>query len=454
MKKGVKKAYIVTVDMGYGHQRAAYPLKDIATLPPGMKKHDESNIICANTYPGIPHSDKIRWEGGRNLYETVSRMKKLPIVGKPVFGLMDYLQRIEPFYPERDLSRPIMQVKQIYSMVRKGWGKDLIERLNKKPLPYVTTFFSTAFFAEEHGYKGDIYCLCTDTDISRAWVALNPAKSRIRYFAPNKRVKERLLLYGVQEKNIYVTGFPLPKENIGTRHGLSVLKKNLGCRIGKLDPRGVYQKKYDHTLSYYLGAKYCHITDKRPLTIAFAVGGAGAQRDIGVTVLKSLRHCIEEGKVALNLIAGSRGDVYEYYTKALRGLRLNARHKKYIKIIYHPSKFSYFKKFNAVLRNTDILWTKPSELSFYSALGIPIIMAPVIGSQEEYNRAWLHAIGSGVEQEDPAYTHEWLFDWLDSGWLAQAAVEGFMDAPRNGVYHIEDIVLRNKRSEIEDVHLL
>ena len=89
MKKGVKKAYIVTVDMGYGHQRAAYPLKDIATLPPGMKKHDESNIICANTYPGIPHSDKIRWEGGRNLYETVSRMKKLPIIGKPVFGLMD-----------------------------------------------------------------------------------------------------------------------------------------------------------------------------------------------------------------------------------------------------------------------------------------------------------------------------------------------------------------------------
>jgi len=364
------------------------------------------------------------------------------------------LQRIEPFYPERDLSRPIMQVKQIYSMVRKGWGKDLIQRLNKNPLPYVTTFFSTAFFAEEHGYKGDIYCLCTDTDISRAWVALNPAKSRIRYFAPNKRVKERLLLYGVQEKNIYVTGFPLPKENIGTRRGLSILKKNLGCRIGKLDPRGVYQKKYDHTLSYYLGARYCHITDKRPLTIAFAVGGAGAQRDIGVTILKSLRHCIEEGKVALNLIAGARADVYDYYTKALRGLRLNARHKKYIKIIYHPSKFSYFKKFNTVLRNTDILWTKPSELSFYSALGIPIIMAPVIGSQEEYNRAWLHAIGSGVEQEDPAYTHEWLFDWMDSGWLAQAAVEGFMDAPRNGVYHIEDIVLRNKRSEIEDVHLL
>ena len=454
MKKPLKKAYIVTVDMGYGHQRAAYPLKDIATLPPGMKKHEGSNIICANIYPGIPNSDKVRWEGGRGLYETVSRMKKLPLIGKPVFGLMDYLQRIEPFYPARDLSDSSMQVKQIYTMIRKGWGKDLIEKLNKKPLPYVTTFFTTAFFAEEHGYKGEIYCLCTDTDISRAWVALNPKKSRIRYFAPNKRVRERLLLYGVAEKNIYVTGFPLPKENIGTRRGLSILKKSLGCRVGKLDPRGVYQKKYEHTLSYYLGARYCNITEKRPLTIAFAVGGAGAQRDIGVTILKSLRDCLEYDKVALNLIAGSRQDVYQYYKVALDGLGLSARHKKNITIIYHPSKFTYFQKFNQALLHTDILWTKPSELSFYSALGIPIIMAPVIGSQEEYNRAWLHAIGSGVEQEDPRYTHEWLFDWLDSGWLAQAAVEGFMDAPRGGVYHIEDIVLRNKRSEIEDVHLL
>ncbi len=81
-------------------------------------------------------------------------------------------------------------------------------------------------------------------------------------------------------------------------------------------------------------------------------------------------------------------------------------------------------------------------------------MAPVIGSQEVFNNAWLHAIGAGFEQEDPQYTHQWLFDWLNSGWLAQAAVEGFLDAPRNGAYHIENIVLHGKPSEIVDINSL
>ena len=32
--------------------------------------------------------------------------------------------------------------------------------------------------------------------------------------APNRRVLERLREYGVPEKNIFLTGFPLPKELI------------------------------------------------------------------------------------------------------------------------------------------------------------------------------------------------------------------------------------------------
>ena len=81
-------------------------------------------------------------------------------------------------------------------------------------------------------------------------------------------------------------------------------------------------------------------------------------------------------------------------------------------------------------------------------------MAPTVGSQEEFNRVWLESTGAGVRQEDPKYTHEWLFDWLKSGWLAEAAMNGFLDAPRNGAYHIEEVVLKGKKSEIEDIHLL
>lgn len=445
-----KKAYIVTVDMGYGHQRAVYPLRHLAACPPGWSG---DNIITANNYPGIPASDRRAWEGSRRAYELVSRMKKIPLIGPAVFGIMDYIQRIEPFYPKRDLSKPILQVTQIYRMIKKGWGRHLIAVLNKKPLPFITSFFATAFFAEAHGYKGDIYCLCTDTDISRSWAPLEPKSTRIKYFAPNKRVSRRLQLYGVPKKNIFVTGFPIPTENTGGKDA-TILKQQLGCRMGNLDPNGKYSTKYRATIEHYLGMQYCRVDSGHPLTITFAVGGAGAQRDIGIAILQSLHHHIDAGKIRLNLVAGSRNDVYRYYEDMVTELHLSERHGGYVHIIYDENKYRYFDKFNQALLTTDILWTKPSELSFYVALGIPIIMAPGVGSQEAYNRAWLHSIGAGFEQEDPRYTHEWLFDWLESGWLAEAAMEGFLDAPKHAVSHIEDIVLRGKRSEIEDVHLL
>jgi hypothetical protein len=450
MNKLFKQAYIVTVDMGYGHQRAVFPLKGIAARPIGWK---DARIITANNYLGIPEKDKKRWNESRKLYETISRMKHIPIIGDWIFSAMDYFQKIDSFYPERDLSKPTMQVRQIYKMIKKGWGKSLIEILNKNPLPMVNSFFATAFFAEEHDYKGEIYCICTDTDISRAWAPLNPFKTRIKYLAPNKRVKQRLLRYGIAEKNIFVTGFPLPKENIGGE-SLSILKNRIGKRITNLDPNQIYQKKYQHTLEYYLGAKYCWQKSDHPLTLTFAVGGAGAQREIGAQIFQSLKKEIAKGRITLNLIAGTNKGVYNFYLNAIKPHKLFTQKKNSVNILYHPDKSLYFSAFNKILLKTDILWTKPSELSFYAGLGIPIIMAPTIGSQEEYNKAWLHSIGAGFEQEDPKYTNEWLFDWLESGWLAQAAMHGFLDAPRNGAYHIEDIVLRGKRSEIEEMHLL
>lgn len=452
-KKTFEKAYVLTVDMGYGHQRAVYPLTDIAATPVGWDSA-HGNIITANKYPGIPKADKARWEGGRGIYERISRMKKLPIIGKYIFGAMDAMQRIQPFYPKRDLTKPSLQLQQLYGMVEKGWGKHLIDLLNKKPLPLITSFFTTAYFAEVHDYKGDIYVICTDTDINRAWVSPKPSESRIHYLAPNKRVAGRLQLYGVPEERITITGFPLPKENIGGRKSVSVLKKNLGERLCHLDPNGRYRKKYEKTLEHYLGKQHCSIVSERPLTIAFAVGGAGAQREIGVTILHSLAGHIREGKVKLNLVAGARSEVYDYFAQAVAEMNFTAEEEKNVHIVYDQNKLEYFQKFNKALMTTDILWTKPSELSFYAGLGLPIIMSPTVGSQEDFNKAWLHAIGAGVEQEDPAYTHEWLFDWLESGWLAQAAMEGFMDAPRNGAYHVEETVLKGKKSQIEDMHLL
>ena len=156
--------------MGYGHSRAAYALRDLSG----------GQVLSANDYSGIPAGDRKLWKQSREVYETISRIKPVPIVGSFLFEALDHWQEIPKFYPRRDLSQPSSQVKQIYALIRRGWGKDLIELLNKKNIPLITTFFTVAFMAEEHGFKNDIYAVICDSDISRAWVAFNPFKSRIK----------------------------------------------------------------------------------------------------------------------------------------------------------------------------------------------------------------------------------------------------------------------------------
>jgi len=92
------------------------------------------------------------------------------------------------------------------------------------------------------------------------------------------------------------------------------------------------------------------------------------------------------------------------------------------------------------LRKTDILWTKPSELSFYSALGIPIIISPPIGSQEEFNMRWLLKSGFGIYQEKLNHVDQWLFDWLNNGYLAEMAMEAFIEGKKLGVFNINKII--------------
>ena len=435
------KMYVVAVDMGYGHQRAAYPFANSAY----------HGIINANNYPGISAKEKRVWQSGRKWYEIISRFKNVPILGTAAFSIMDSFQKIEPFYPRRDLSANSQQQKYFFKQVKKGLGKELILELNKKPLPFLTTFFVPAYFAEYYNYKGPIYLVVCDADVARAWAPFYAQKSRIIYLVPNKRVKERLRLYGVKEKNIYITGFPLPQENIGGSKQ-SILRSDLAERIYNLDPKGVFRKKYAKLIEDYLCPVKKIKKPNRPLNITFAVGGAGAQRDIGIIILKRLKKHIKNKDIRLNLVAGTRNDVYTYFEDEVK--RLGLFNSENVNIVYAEEKMEYFKIFNKILRKTDILWTKPSELTFYSGLGLPIIMSDPVGYQEIYNRGWLLAIGSGVDSLDPQYVDEWLFDWLDSGWLAEAAVEGFLDAPKMGAYHIENLVLRNKVSEVEDVHLL
>ncbi len=445
-----KKAWVVTVNMGYGHQRTVYPLKDFAF---------SGKLINANDYEGIPKKDKRIWKSTRMFYEFISRSKRIPFIGETAFSLYDKFQKIPGFYPKRDLSKPTLGLKQIFSLIEKGWGRDLVSKLKEKPLPLITSFFIPAFMAEAFKYPGDIFCIVCDADISRSWAPLKPAKSRIKYFAPNSWVANRLKLYGVKEKNIFLTGFPLPRENIGTKKA-EILKHDLSHRILNLDPKREYYQQYKVLIDKHIG----HLPRKsdHALTIMFTIGGAGAQKEIAMKYVKSLAEKIKKKEVKVILSAGTREKVKKYFLKNIEKLGLKKNFNKNIdpvrdsnskkrvqnknisngvEIVFSEKIEDYFKDFNKKLRKTDLLWTKPSELSFYTGLGIPIIMAPSIGSQEDFNRKWLLALGAGIPQENPVYANEWIFDYLNSGRFAEAIMDGFIEVEKLGTYNIKKICL-------------
>lgn len=433
------KYWLVSVDMGYGHMRAAYPLLNHAELP----------YVIANDYEGIPEKDRKIWLRSRKFYEAFSRLNQVPLVGDRFFDLLDWWQEIEPFYPRRNLSAPNIATKTSYKLFKSGYMKHLVDKLSEKNLPMITTFFLPALAADYHGFKQEIYCIITDTDFSRSWVALNPKKSKIKYFAPTRRAKERLKLYGVPAKNIILTGFPLPKENIGL--GYEKIKKHLTMRLINLDPYHHYRRSYNQAVCNLLGEGCLKDKSDHPLTLMFAVGGAGAQRKIAEDILRSLSKKLRKKSLRLILVAGSRQDVNEYFVELVSKLRLKSCLGKSLKILYAPDKNAYFKLFNKELNTCDILWTKPSELSFYVGMGLPIIMAPPIGSQEDFNESWLRNVGAGIPQHDPKHVAEWLDDMLESGWLARAAMNGFTNAPKRGAYRIESIVALKKPAIEEPV---
>ena len=77
-------AWVVSVTMGYGHDRAAYPLKHLAY---------QNEIVRSDNFAGIYKKDKKIWKKSRLFYEFISRFKNIPLLGDPAFWLFEGWQR-------------------------------------------------------------------------------------------------------------------------------------------------------------------------------------------------------------------------------------------------------------------------------------------------------------------------------------------------------------------------
>ncbi|HIH23746.1 TPA: hypothetical protein HA251_01805 [Candidatus Woesearchaeota archaeon] len=435
------RAWIVAIDMGYGHQRAAYPFASIAC----------EHIITANNDTIISAHERNAWERIRKYYELSSRLKDVPLIGKIAFGIVEKMQDIRPLFPIRNLSKPNYTALYFQKIIKKGFGSNLTKYMQQRDIPIITTIFLPALACQYAGVP--CYCIVTDTDINRVWVPVDPKTCIITYFSPTRHTTMRLKEYGVPTERIVETGFPLPEENVGPNK--TILKSDLLARLINLDPKGVFFNKYEPLLRKRLNIP-ARLRKKRltpsslqpykthPLTIAYLVGGSGAQAEIGISIISSLKERIIARDVRIILSAGTRIDVRQYFEREIARLGLSAHLDNSIIIVFAHEMNIYFETLNKALRTTDILWTKPSELSFYTGLGLPIIIAPPIGVHETFNKQWLEQLGAGFPQEDPSTVKDWLFYSMDDGRLAEAALRGYIDAPNSGTEYIKEYLRRNR----------
>ncbi len=420
---------LVAVDMGYGHLRAAHALAAALGAP----------VLELDRPPLASEAEQRRWARVRAAYEALSRSSQLPLVGRPLRRLLEAITFIPRLSAARDQSRPTLGVAALEALARRGLGRGLLDHLHREDATLVTTFYAPAVIADFLGYRRTV-CVVTDTDINRIWVSRWPAHSTVHYCVPSERALRRLRAFGVRPELIHHPGFPLPPALTGGP-GLDTLRANLAARLVRLDPRGAFREQLREEIAHLLGELPAG-EERRPPLLTFAVGGAGAQHALARSFLPALRRPLEQGRLRLALVAGTRRDVAARFEAWVRDAGLGAARGEAVEIVCEDSFPAYLARFEALLARTDVLWTKPSEISFYGALGIPLVFSWPVGVHERVNRRWVLHRGAGFKQERPGEAWDWLREWLDDGTLAGAAWAGYQRLPKFGTARIAEVVAR------------
>lgn len=121
--------------MGLGHLRAAYPLRDLA----------DKGIIFYGSRSSTPPAEQRIWNKMRRIYYFSLRAERVPLVRQFLLKLLLFFERIRPYYPRKDLSRPNNAARYLNRLIRKrGVCAALAERVRSRSLPAINTFYATA----------------------------------------------------------------------------------------------------------------------------------------------------------------------------------------------------------------------------------------------------------------------------------------------------------------------
>jgi hypothetical protein len=413
---------IVSVEMGYGHLRAAHTLAELFG----------TEVVRMDVPPIAGPVETAVWRGILGLYKGISKACDRPIVGPAAGLILENVTGIAPIRTQAAKKPPTLITRIVDSLSRTVVGRRLRAIASRAEGPILATFPAAAM-AASRAPGARVFCLATDTDLNRAWAPSDAAHPRMHFLAPVKRVAERLRSFGVPDHQIHVTGFPLPAKLVDQAQAA------LARRLHRLDPQSVFRNQaYDNVAGLAWSAASPSWLE--PITMTIAIGGAGAQTRHAGQILRSLRSRVLEAKLRLTLVAGVLQDVAGILHGMVHSAGLACCLHSGIEILLASDVKDYFRSFDDCLAETDLLWTKPSELVFYAALGLPLLLAPPVGGQEHANRDWLLAHESALDARDPTALDQQLDDLLVTGKLCRIAANSYSRLDRNGSNRIFEVV--------------
>ncbi len=199
--------------------------------------------------------------------------------------------------------------------------------------------------------------------------------------------------------------------------GYKMLRGMQGDEILKPMPRGslCYVGHYiDHELVANLEAdtmaRLARVRGEAPLRVLLTLGGAGAQRELFAAIIKRLAPLAERGQLALFVNLGDHRSALEALTREVPELSRATLHDSDwagteafacaalssevagVHLFYDPDIFSAVYTTNLLMRASDLMITKPSELAYYP---VPKLHIRRVGGHEAWGAIRSAEIGDG-----------------------------------------------------------
>lgn len=216
------------------------------------------------------------------------------------------------------------------------------------------------------------------------------------------------------------------------------------------------------------------LNNNKPVRFLLTIGGAGAQGDYFAGLIKTLLPYIKENKACLYLNIGDYHKVWDMFKEKITGIeQLSQLHfddwkktldfikeahddkncslsaSKGIHVFCHKDIFAAVYATNLLMRECDVLITKPSELAFYP---VPKLMIQHVGGHEKWGAIRAAEIGDGTpECLELSTAQNMLIQMIENKEIVSNMCKAIVSAKKsgiyNGAYHAVELAASYEKSE-------